>query len=259
MHRFAGRDVLVVSNGLVAREAMVVAWSTAASSGRRTLLVASDDAVVHSLRDSVQSLGGSRDDVVESRRLAAVLSGQRSDSGVESRIVVLGGLPSGVKDARVSDCVHVTVVPAHQPEVYRLGRAAEVARPRYLLSELGPVLRDPSGRATWRKGAVVIENLRRRLSIGDPDRALGDRRTLRSREAVGDLAEARLELGRALRSIERAGPTATTARNASAGTVSLSPTSLPADPWSTPRSRLRLRRNEHSIQVPWPNTAPHSS
>ncbi len=207
-HSFASREVLVVPNSAAARNALLKVWETGRSSGRRTLLVASDDAVVHSLRESVRRLGGSSGDVVESSRLPAALASLRPSSSPECRIIALGALPSGIKDAHALGCIHVAIVPAHRSEAYRLGRAAEVARPRYLLTELGPVRSGISEREAWRDGAAAIESLRRRWSIEDPDRAVGDHRALGSLEigAVGDVAQTRLKVRQALRSIERATP-----------------------------------------------------
>ena len=123
----------------------------------------------------------------------------------KGRIAVLGALPGGARYARSSECVHVTIVAPRRGEAERIGQAAEVARPHYLVAELGKVSSGPSGRAAWRAGAVAIENFRRHWSIDDPEHALGDRRRMRSIElgAVGDATDTRLEIRQAFGSIER--------------------------------------------------------
>ena len=87
-------------------------------------------------------------------------------------------------------------------------KGGKVARPRYLVSELGPVPSAISDRAAWREGAFAIRSLRRHLSIDDPDHAVGDRRSLRSLErgATGQVAETRHKVRQALRSLRRATP-----------------------------------------------------
>ena len=207
-YRFAGREVLVVPDSAAARAALLQAWGQDRAGGLRTLLVASDDAVVGSLREAVRKAGGSPDDVVEARRLAGVLAGPLPGSGHGSRMAVLGALPAGVREAGTVGCVHVAIVPAHSSDTQRLGRAAEVAKPRYLVSELGTVPSGTLDRAAWHAGATVIEAFRRRWSIDDHQHAVGDRTRLRSLglSAVGDAAETRLKVRQALRSIEWASP-----------------------------------------------------
>ena len=207
-HCFAGREVLVVADGPAAREALLVTWQQGRASGQRPLVVASDDAVVASLRASVQAAGGSPDEVVEARRLAGRTAGLRAASDPSGQLVVLGTLPNGFAGVAPSECVHVAIVSPECPAVERLGRAAEVARPRYLVSELGAVRSGGSDRSAWRAGAAAIETFRRRWSIDDHEHAVGDRSTLRSlgRAAACDVAETRLELANALRRIERATP-----------------------------------------------------
>ena len=203
-HCFAGSEVLVVADGPAARAALVETWRQGRAAGNAPLVVASDDAVVRSLRDAVQQAGGSPEAVVEARRLAA----QLARSPLESRIAVLGALPSGVRDLPPARCVHVTIVASHASAAERLGRAAEVARPRYLVSELGVIPSSSSGRSAWRDGAKAIETFRRRWSIDDRTHAVGDQRTLRSlgSAAAGEEAATRLQVRQALRSIDRAPP-----------------------------------------------------
>jgi len=131
-HRFAGREVLVVESGPVARETLLRTWAQAHLAGQSCLVVASDDCVVRSLRDSVRLAGGSADEVIESRRLAGIESQLH-----EGPFVVLGALPTGVREAQASRCVQVVITAPHRTAEERLGVAAEVARPRYLVSELG--------------------------------------------------------------------------------------------------------------------------
>jgi hypothetical protein len=102
----------------------------------------------------------------------------------------------------------VTIVASHASAAERLGRAAEVARPRYLVSELGVIPSSSSGRSAWRDGAKAIETFRRRWSIDDRTHAVGDQRTLRSlgSAAAGEEAATRLQVRQALRSIDRAPP-----------------------------------------------------
>ena len=160
-------------------------WIERRASGGGALLVASDDAVVLALRESVQAAGGRPDDVVEARRLAGRLSGrivaESQASNVEPQIVVLGPLPSGVGDVPAAGCVQVAIVPFQASGTERLGRAAEVARPRHLVSELGSVRSSPSDRSAWRAGATAIETFRRRWSIDDPEHAFGDRSAVLAR------------------------------------------------------------------------------
>src|ERR1019366_2397194 len=56
-HRFAGREVLVVGGGPAAREALVETWARARYVGQSCRIVASDDCVVRSLRDSAALAG----------------------------------------------------------------------------------------------------------------------------------------------------------------------------------------------------------
>jgi hypothetical protein len=200
-HCFAGREVLVVADGPAAREALLETW-------QRPLVVASDDAVVASLRASVRDAGGSPDEVVEARRLAGRLAGWRAGPGPSGQLVVLGALPNGVAGVAPTECVHVAIVSPQCSAGERLGRAAEVARPRHLVSELGATRSGGSDRSAWRAGATAIEAFRLRWSIDDHEHAVGDRSTLRSLglAAAADLAETRLKLRNAIRTIELAAP-----------------------------------------------------
>jgi hypothetical protein len=203
---FAGREVLVVADGPAAREALLTAWRQGRASGQRPLLVASDDAVVASLRASVRDAGGSLDDVVDGRRLATRLAAWRARSGPPSQLVVLGTLPNGAGAVAPSECVQVAIVPAQCQPGERLGRAAEVARPRYLVSELGAVRSSASDRSAWRAAATVIESFRHRFAIDDHEHAIGDPVTLRSPDRARDAADTRLELRRTLRKMDREAP-----------------------------------------------------
>jgi conjugative relaxase-like TrwC/TraI family protein len=205
-HLFAGREVIVVKDGRGAREALLTAWGEGRASGQRPLLVASDDAVVASLRASVCDAGGSPDDVVDGRRLASRLAAWRAGPGPSGRLVVLGALPNGIGAVAPGECVQVAIVPPQCGAGERLGRAAEVARPRYLVSELGPVRSGASDRSAWRAGATVIEAFRRRFAIDDHDHAIGDPTTSRSLDRALDVADTRLELRRTLRRMERETP-----------------------------------------------------
>jgi len=219
-HCFAGREVIVVADGPAAREALLTAWRQSRASGRRSLIAVSDDAVIRTLRDSVREAGGSPDEVVDTLRLAGLLAGRSAgrsagpsalsaaESGPASQIVVLGALPSGVSEPSPAGCVHVAIVP-DASEVEHLGRAAEVARPKYLVSELGAVPASASDRSAWRAGATAIEAFRHSWSIEDPEHAVGDRRAMLSfgAEAIGDLAETRRKVREAVRAVDRAMPT----------------------------------------------------
>ena len=203
-HSFDGRVVTLVSDGPSARAELVRAWQQERDSGRRSLVVASDDAVVARLRAVLEDAGGSPNDVVEARRLKAVLANERRSSGAESRLVVLGAVAPAVAEALGDRASHVAVVPSYLSPAERIGRAAEAAQPKYLISKLGPVPDSLRERATWRRGATAVETFRRHWSITDLEHALGDRATLRSLElkAPAEMAETRLELHRALRSSE---------------------------------------------------------
>jgi conjugative relaxase-like TrwC/TraI family protein len=207
-HCFAGREVLVVPDGPAAREALLATWRQGRESGQRPLMVASDDAVVAWLRASVRDAAGPSEDVVEARRLAGRLAGWRAGSGPCGQLVVLGALPNGAMGVAPGECVHVAIVSPQCSVGERLGRAAEVARPRYLVSELGAVRSGGSDRSAWRAGATKIEAFRRRWSIDDQEHAVGDRSMLRSlgRAAVGDAAETRLKFRDALGLTEQAMP-----------------------------------------------------
>ena len=207
-HCFAGREVLVVADGPAAREVLLETWQRGRESGQRPLVVASDDAVVASLRSSVRDAGGSPDEVVEARRLAGRLAGWRAGPGPCGQLVVLGALPNGVAAVAPTECVHVAIVSPQCSAGERLGRAAEVARPRHLVSELGATRSGGSDRSAWRAGATAIEAFRLRWSIDDHEHAVGDRSTLRSLglAAAADLAETRLKLRNAIRTIELAVP-----------------------------------------------------
>ena len=211
-HCFAGREVLVVAGGPASREALLARWQRDRASGHRPLVVASDDAVVAWLRDSVCDAGGSPEEVVEARRLPGRLAdrqaGRRAGSSPDGQLIVLGTLPSGVRGVGPTECVHVAIVSSQCSAAERLGRAAEVARPHYLVSELGAIRSGSPERSAWRAGAAAIEAFRRRWSIEDPERAVGDRGTLRrlGLAAAGDVAETRLKLRQAVRALERATP-----------------------------------------------------
>ncbi len=209
-HCFAGREVLVVPDGPAAREALLATWRRGRDSGQRPLVVASDDAVVAWLRASVRDAAGPSEDVVEARRLAGRLAGWPAGSGPCRQLVVLGALPNGAMDVAPGECVHVAIVSPQCSAGERLGRAAEVARPRYLVSELGAVRSDGADRSVWRAGATKIEAFRRRWSIDDQGHALGDQSMLRSlgRAAAGEAAETRLKFRDALGLTERAMPLA---------------------------------------------------
>jgi len=205
-HSFGGHGVLVVDDAPSARESLLSSWRQGQAEGWPPLIVASDAAVVSALRDAVEKEGGLPDDVLEARRLAGRLSG----SGAERPVVVLGALPAGVRGRADLSVAQVAIVPGqHLSDAERVGRAAEVARPQYLVSELGAVPSQPSARSAWRSGATAIEVFRRRWSIDDPDHAFGERSSLRDRgvSAVVDLAETRLEVSRAVRAIELVSPT----------------------------------------------------
>ena len=201
-HLFAGREVLVVGDGPEAREAALLSWAAAREAGERCLVVASDDSVVRSLRDAVRNAGGGPEEVVEGRHLAGGAAPRH-----DGPVVAVGSVPTRVRQA-ASRFVQVAIAPVHRDPQERLGVAAEVARPRYLVSELGAARSLPDERASWRRGAVAIETFRRRWSIDDPEHALGDRRTMRQLDgaALADAALTRLEVRRATTSVERSAP-----------------------------------------------------
>jgi len=201
---FAGREVLVVGDGSSARDALLDAWKRDRARGQRPLVVASDDAVVRSLRDAVGAAGGSPDDVVESRRLTDQLANRRTATGLGGTVVVLGRLPTGVGDLAPSECIQVAIVASRCSPAERLGRAAEIARPQYLVSEIGATRFAGSERSAWRCAATTIESFRRRWSIDDHEHAVGGRSTSRSLGllAASDQAETRLKIRQALRGIE---------------------------------------------------------
>ena len=202
-HRFGRREVLVVGDGPAAREALLQTWASERGQGRSCLIVAGDGSVLGSLREAVRKAGGSPDEVVETRRLAGFLSGNHGLGG-EGSVAVLGALPARVAESQACRFVQVAVAPGHRSAEERLAIAAELARPRYLVSELGAVRSRPGERAVWREGARAIEAFRRRWSIGDGDEAVGDRRTLRDLEpaALAEASETRLKVREVMGSID---------------------------------------------------------
>ncbi len=203
-HCFGGREVLVVADGPQAREALLATWQQGRESGQPLFVVASDDAFVAALRASIRQAGGLAEDVVEARRLAGRLRSRREGPHGEAKLAVLGTLPSGLAGLAPGECVHVAIVSPQRSTADRLGRAAEVARPLYLVSELGAVRSGGPDRSAWRDGATAIETFRHRWSIEDGEHAVGDRSTQRSFGLAGlrDLAETRLELKSAIRAIQ---------------------------------------------------------
>jgi conjugative relaxase-like TrwC/TraI family protein len=218
---FAGREVLVVHDGPAARDALVNTWSEVRSAQQRALVVASDQAVVNCLRARVQDAGGSPDEVVEAHRLSARLAfgtrprqpmaGQRGGAECppgESVVIMLGSLPSGARPIAPTQCVHVAIVAPSCSPGATLARAAEVARPDYLLSELGSPPMSRSGRQAWREGVTAIEEFRQRWpgegqlrNGGDPGAGRSQGQELRLAQA-----ERRLKVNRVLRSIEMDNP-----------------------------------------------------
>ena len=179
---------------------MLAIWERWRRAGERPILAAPDASVVRALRSSVRHAGGEPGEVVGVRELAARLA----RVGSPEPVVVLGPLPDRHKSSRRTGCVQVAVVPPSVPEADRLGRAAEVARPSYLVAELGPVPTRPAERTAWRGAATAVESFRHRWSIDDAERALGARSVLGGGPtAARDLAETKLKVGRALRAIDR--------------------------------------------------------
>jgi conjugative relaxase-like TrwC/TraI family protein len=80
-------------------------------------------------------------------------------------------------------------------------RAAVVARPDYLMNELGPYPHRRSKRRAWQRAAMRVEGYRQEFGIRDQQRALGDEpRELRQRSAF---RETRREIERAQRQLSR--------------------------------------------------------
>jgi conjugative relaxase-like TrwC/TraI family protein len=135
------------------------------------LLVAGDEALVGRLRCMP---GVEAADVVHTRELTARLA---SCAPASPHLVVVGaaavlrqGATAGAEVARS----HVLVAPgidASSPE--GRGRAAEAARPRYLISLLGAPPATPIGRRAWREAAVEVEAYRERWRVTDVRQALG--------------------------------------------------------------------------------------
>ena len=144
--------------------------------------------------------------VVGARQLAEVLARRRPGVDAKPRIAVLGLIPPHIRPEVSPDAVQVVIVARHRSIDERRGRAAELARPGYLVGELGPVPLLPAQRAAWRKGASAIEAFRERRSIEDQEHAFGSSKPLRSLEvaALADMAETQVKVRRALRSLERA-------------------------------------------------------
>jgi hypothetical protein len=206
-HLFAGREVVVVNSGAQARQALLTIWGRERALGGRALIAASDDSVVAHLREAVVSAGGSSGEVVEARRLDAVLAEEKDAPSALTRIATLGTLPE-LRRARSDRFVHVGVVGEHLAPTVRLARAAELARPPYLVSELGTVPAAPADREVWRRGAAVIESFRRRWSIEDKEHAFGDKSTLRSLDVVayGEAVEASVKARQLRRSMGAQSP-----------------------------------------------------
>jgi hypothetical protein len=190
--------VLVVAGGAAARAAILSTWAQARQADQACLVVASDDSVVAFLRDSVVQAGGSAEEVIEARRLTG--SDARRHEGP---LVMYGALPAAVASGRGARCVQVVIASTHLAPQATIAVAAEAARPRYLLSELGAVRSSSSARAAWREGAGLIETFRRRWSIDDGARAFGDSRSLKNLDlaALQELTETRRKLHELSRTI----------------------------------------------------------
>jgi hypothetical protein len=123
-------------------------------------------------------------------------------------VIMLGSLPSGARPIAPTQCVHVAIVAPSCSPGATLARAAEVARPDYLLSELGSPPMSRSGRQAWREGVTAIEEFRQRWpgegqlrNGGDPGAGRSQGQELRLAQA-----ERRLKVNRVLRSIEMDNP-----------------------------------------------------
>jgi conjugative relaxase-like TrwC/TraI family protein len=80
-------------------------------------------------------------------------------------------------------------------------RAAVIARPAYLVNELGPYPHRRSKRRAWQRAAMRIEVYRQEFGINDQQRALGEKsQDLQQRSA---LREVRREIERARRQLDR--------------------------------------------------------
>lgn len=206
-HLFGGREVVVAQSGAQARETLLEIWARERALGGRALIVASDDSVVARLREAVVDAGGLPGEVVEARGFSAAIAREKDAPVAVTKIAALGTTPE-LGRARTDLIVRVGVADGNLAPPDRVGRAAELARPQYLVSELGPVPALPTARATWRKGAVAIEAFRKRWSIGDEEHAFGDKKTLRDRNVVafGEAVEASVKARQVRGSIEKQQP-----------------------------------------------------
>jgi conjugative relaxase-like TrwC/TraI family protein len=174
---FASVEVAVVPSLLGAQAEAVKLLAAArrpdarVGTGVPALLVAGDTALVSRLR-ALPGVGES--DVVHTKDLKARLV---SCAPTAPHLVVVGGgavLRQGATAGAEVRRSHVLVAPgidAGSPE--GRGRAAEGARPRYLISLLGAAPATPSGREAWRGAAVEAEAYRERWHVTDVRRALG--------------------------------------------------------------------------------------
>ncbi len=153
------------------------------SDGKRTLVVAGDEAVVAAIR----AVPGVRpDDVTHARDLKAVLGGH--DDGAVHLVVIGGGsvLRQGMTAPPDLERSHVIVAPGiDRWSADGLGRAAEAARPSYLVRTLGGPASTVEGREAWRAAAGAVETFRARWQITSARSAFGEGELSRSGGTAG--------------------------------------------------------------------------
>ncbi len=170
-HRFAAVEVTVVGSLGAACDEAARRLRAAAAEGRPALVVSADESVAAAVR---QRAGAGEDAVLHSRRLRAPAA---AASGPVPELVVIGGasvLRAGRTASPTVVRSHILVAPAVVPRsADGLGRAAEAARPRYLVGELGRPGGGLAEREAWRAAAVAVEGYRQRWGVQDHTRAFG--------------------------------------------------------------------------------------
>lgn len=171
LHRFAGLDVTLVGSLSAACAEAERQLAAASSEGRRAVVVSADESVVAAVRART---GAGTDVVVHSRRLHLASSPAEL---ARTGLVVIGGasvLRTGATAAPSVERSHILVAPGVDGRSREaLGRAAEAARPRYLVGALGLPGSSARERERWRAAAVAVEGFRARWLVSDRTRAFG--------------------------------------------------------------------------------------
>jgi hypothetical protein len=198
-HVFGSVDVTLVDSLTAAREEAVRRLAEAGVSCDRgtrataAFVVAGDEAVVAAVR----AMPGVRsDEVVHARDVKDTLAAFEASPGERPHLILIGGasvLRQGATAAPGERRSHVLVAPGVDPRSAEArGRAAEAARPHYLVAQLGQPHRTPDERPVWRDAAVAFVEHRRRWGITDTSRAFGPASSTGERAHSGERTADRL-------------------------------------------------------------------